>query len=214
MNYWLYLLICWFTQPFRWLMFWWPHRNFSFAVRLLFRNNFKCQLVEAWAAHETGNFTSLAYMQYNNCFGMGSTKNSPYQWMSYNPNALGEPVRATYRTVYQSVYDIYHYIYKRSNSAVAKTFDDTPGGWAGSGMVASSYSDSFILALKKAGYYTAPYSTYNLAIYNQQLLYKGTWANFTICVLGSIIMPVSLLRWYNPRFVRRWLLPKVLNIRI
>lgn len=69
-------------------------------------------LMVAQAAHETGNFTSNFFRNYNNAFGYSYFRGSPYQSGSGTLADNGLPI-AVYRSVEDSVKEVVDWIYRR-----------------------------------------------------------------------------------------------------
>jgi len=197
--YYSYLLICYFTQPFRWLMVWWPNANVSFGVKLLFWNNAKYNLVMAQIRAETG-FTSHYYLDGNNCFNMGSIKDSSYQSGSTSSGGrVGEPgYFATYSTVYSSIFDFYDYTKNRFPS-VGSTLEQLASRQVREDAPMDSYAaNTYAQALKKVGFYTASASAYGLLLFNCMAYYKSVTANTVFCLAAGLASSgVALRSVYN-----------------
>lgn len=116
MYYWFYIFICWVTRPIRFILNFFGYSDLSFAIRLLFYNDYCYDYVYNQAMLESGRGKSQLTEKYHNFFGMGFTKNSPYQRGAADIHKVGEPTFATYDSVYQSVYDYYDLVNRRKKA--------------------------------------------------------------------------------------------------
>jgi len=129
-RYWIFILLCRLTSPFRYAMPWYSMEGFSwrsiqqgsfkfmipvkrvadfrFATYLLFRNPYVREIVECWSKTETGAWTSDLCTQENNFYAMRPSLKRKYQNGSKATESNG--VYASYSNVYNSVYDLYNYI--------------------------------------------------------------------------------------------------------
>lgn len=173
MNYWLYTIICWVTHPFRYLMPFWKLdygngskniANLNFGLWLLFRNQWKVNLLIAQSAFETGMFSNKWSTEYNNYFSMGYVaSNGEYARQSDKVafGIPGEPTNmATYKSVYQSVYDMYLYLNKRTINPLKRLNEIPKGDFEAQSLGAQTYVYDYCSALKDSSYYTATLTNY------------------------------------------------------
>lgn len=108
-------------------------------------------LVVAQARHETGNFTSNAFVRHNNAFGYSYVPGARYQT---GPGLIadnGQPV-ASYATVQDSVKEIVDWIYRRLKEGKFPALSTirTP--------------EQYARLLKDAGYYGDTFANYSAAL--------------------------------------------------
>ncbi len=182
MPYFLYILICKVTAPFRWLL---PSfRNEWFAIRLLFRNDYKVLFITTQSQHETGNYTSAIYLENHNLFGMKKSLKGEYQ--------IGENRgHATYKDVYQSVYDYYHLVtnsHRKPN--YGKALNDVPADkFSKESEISSTYLGYVLSQYKSLGYFTGSYSVYESAIEFFAKTYSNTSIKFGINICLALVVP-------------------------
>jgi len=98
-------------------------------------------LLVAQAKHETGNFTSKFFKQYNNAFGYSYVAGGKYQTGSGTIADNGAPI-ASYPNVQNSVYEIIDWIYRRRNE-----------GKFPQDLTTITTPEQYAQLLKNAGYY-------------------------------------------------------------
>jgi len=110
-------------------------------------------LVAAQAAHETGNFTSSIFRNFNNAFGY-SFSGSAYQTGPGSIADNGQPV-AAYRSIEDSTKEIIDWIYRRKNEGIFPADLRT-----------ITTPEQYAALLKKANYFTDTLSNYAAGIRN------------------------------------------------
>ena len=183
MNYYVYLFSCWITHPFRWVM---PgYRHEYFAIRLLFWNSYKSSYVTAQAMHETGNFTSPIFKENNNLFGIKKSREGKYQ-TGVNRG------HATYKNVYQSIYDYYD-LTKNRITAYGKALNDVPEETFKKGSaVAEQYNDYVTAKFYSLGYFTGDVVGYTNAVNNFSVRHKNNRLLYSLNWLLLCVLPASL----------------------
>jgi len=105
-------------------------------------------LLVSQAKHETGNFTSNFFKNYNNAFGYSYNQNSSYQIAPGTIADNGIKI-AAYRNIADSTKEVIDWIYRRVNDGSFPKNLNT---------IVSP--EQYVLLLKKAGYFTDTITNY------------------------------------------------------
>lgn len=148
-------------------------------------------LLIAQAQHETGNFTSNIFRNYNNAFGYSFVPGARYQVGAGSIADNGQPV-AAYRNIEDSTKEVVDWIYRRVAEGVFPKDLNT---------IVSP--EQYAALLKKAGYYQDSVANYTAGIkafFKQVMQYieqpgSGAWLLF-----GGLIF----YWWYRSRLRKRW----------
>jgi hypothetical protein len=105
-------------------------------------------LMLAQAKHETGNFTSGAFLQGKNAFGYSYVNGAVWQLPYPNPVSEGSRLQAAYASLSDSTKEIVDWLYRRQAEG---TFPD---------LTTVTTTDQYANLLKSTGYYAAPVTTY------------------------------------------------------
>lgn len=142
-------------------------------------------LLVAQAQHETGNFLSNIFTNFNNAFGYAFYPGSLYQ---IGPGSIadnGQPV-ARYATVEDSVKELIDWIYRRVKE-----------GKFPANLATITEPEQYAKLLKDAGYYTAPLSVYTngLKYYFTRVLeiVEKPTAQITMLAVSAFVL------WYYMR---------------
>ncbi len=134
-------------------------------------------LVTAQAAHETANFTSNIFRNYNNAFGYSYVPGAVYQTGSGSVADNGQPV-AAYATVEDSVREMVDWIYRRISE-----------GKFPADLTTITTPEQYAQLLKNAGYYSDTVANYTAGIKQffirvMQELQKPPVSIITLVALG------------------------------
>lgn len=192
-KYYLFMSLCLFTHPFRWLMPFWKNKHLNFALRILFWRDVVCNTLFGQSSMETNKFESNLCKNYNNYFGMGYSEarhQAGFQKSAYFSPLTNEPTnRAVYNSVYQSVFDYYVCIkqnypqawYTIKTARKATKVDDFKQ------LVGFTYAYSSML--KDGGYFTGNYNNYAAAIEAHLNGYENPYWRFILCLVYSVLVP-------------------------
>ncbi len=131
-------------------------------------------LVLAQAKHETGNFSSDAFVLGNNAFGYSYVPGGYWQLTTPNPASEGSRQMAAYGSLEDSVGEIIDWLYRRQSEGVfpALTTVTTP--------------EQYATLLRSAGYYTAPLSEYVAGL--QRWWQSGSTAGLSGGATGLVLL--------------------------
>jgi len=109
---------------------------------------FMCSLIEAQSKHETGNYTSNAFLKNNNCFGYKYVKGAKFQVAPGITSTEGNPY-AKYASIENSVHELCAWIRRRQKE---KKFPED--------LNVITSPDQYARLLKFCGYYGDPLKNY------------------------------------------------------